>query len=79
MTQGALVAGLAVSVSAVAQAQTASPTAEGAPAQSQAPAFSPSPLVIPQVNVEGAAPPNTLRGRTGIDRLPDTIPDAWKK
>ncbi|MDT8352957.1 MAG: TonB-dependent siderophore receptor [Roseomonas mucosa] len=76
MTQGALVAGLAVSVSAVAQAQTASPTAEGAPAQSQAPAFSPSPLVIPQVNVEGAAPPNTLRGRTGIDRLPDTIQDT---
>lgn len=77
MTQGALVAGLAVSVSAVAQAQTASPaTNSTAPVQSQAPAFSPSPLVIPQVNVEGAAPPNTLKSSTGLDRLPGTVQDT---
>ncbi|MFC0409895.1 TonB-dependent receptor [Roseomonas elaeocarpi] len=87
VTQG-LLTGLIMAIPAAAQAQgsggpaPAATLAQAAPA-SQAPAFSPElsaggngPVMIPEVSVQGVAPPNTLRRGTGIDRLPDSIQDT---
>jgi catecholate siderophore receptor len=73
VSQLAITAGLAVALSAVAQAQPAT-TAQGSSTQgpsAQAPA-----LELPVVDVTGAEPANTLRRGTGVSRLPGTVQET---
>ncbi|WP_149537019.1 TonB-dependent receptor [Siccirubricoccus phaeus] len=64
-SQAALTVGLALAIASTAKAQTPAAPAPEAPT-----------VRLPQLEIEGQEPPNTLRRSTGVSRLPGTVQDT---
>lgn len=67
VSYGALAAAMAIAAQLPAHAQ------QGSPAASAPPAGDPGIISLPQVNVQGVAPANTLQRQNALDRLPGSV------